>query len=676
MKGLSFKTLKEKALRPLAAVLAVSVGLGSFAQHRDAPVATNKGPEIAPSYAWKMISPLGLREPAAIDTSMINYATEFVPSAISPAWVTTGNYGSEGLNMIYPERVQLSSFFFKDALEHWMPLGSKMQFYNTRIPMTLLSFNTGGSRDNSQERLQATFSGNINRKAQIGAMLDYLYSKGNYANQAAKDLSWGFNGSYLGDRYEFQGFYNHFNLLNKENGGITDVGYILDPEELQGGVSTIDPKAIPTKLSGAHTRLWGQELVLNNRYKVGYWHEEPDSLNDTIVHRTYIPVTSFIYTLKYNAGKHLFTDAQSSETSKFFEHTYLNPNFTHDKTTYWEINNTLGVSLLEGFNKYAKFGLAAYVTHQVRRYNMPADTLDLSAPEIGVDARPDGIGIIRSSETQQLAWVGAQLTKQRGAILRYEATAELGFLGPAAGEIKADGSVTTSIPVWNDSLRITGVGHFSNETAPYLMNNYISNHHIWQNDFGKTRRVWFGGDLEFNRTGTHFLARVYNIQNQIYFNESGMPVQHGGNVQVLSLGLLQKIKAGPFNWENKIYYQTTSDDKVIPLPALSLSSNAYFLFRIATLKVQAGINCDYYTRYYAPCYLPSLASFGNQHSTKLGNYPFCNIYINMRLSRARFYVLYSHVNQGLFGGRNYFSTPDYPLNPRRFQLGISVDFAN
>ncbi len=92
--------------------------------------------------------------------------------------------------------------------------------------------------------------------------------------------------------------------------------------------------------------------------------------------------------------------------------------------------------------------------------------------------------------------------------------------------------------------------------------------------------------------------------------------------------------------------------------------------------MQAGIDCDYYTRYYAPAYLPSLASYANQHSTKLGNYPFCNLYINMRLSRARFYVLFSHVNQGLFGGNNYFATPDYPLNPRRFQIGISVDFAN
>ena len=52
------------------------------------------------------------------------------------------------------------------------------------------------------------------------------------------------------------------------------------------------------------------------------------------------------------------------------------------------------------------------------------------------------------------------------------------------------------------------------------------------------------------------------------------------------------------------------------------------------------------------------------------------VYMNFKLSKTRFYVMFSHVNQGLFGGDNWFSMPGYPLNPRRFQLGLSIDFAN
>jgi hypothetical protein len=75
-------------------------------------------------------------------------------------------------------------------------------------------------------------------------------------------------------------------------------------------------------------------------------------------------------------------------------------------------------------------------------------------------------------------------------------------------------------------------------------------------------------------------------------------------------------------------------------------------------------------------YQPATMTFHTQNEVKVGNYPMCNVYANMKLSKVRFYVLYSHFNQGLFGGKNYFSLAHYPLNPHRFMLGLSIDFAN
>lgn len=660
--------------RMLLVAFAAMAASGTMAQDYgdEGPVETRQAPVVAPSYAWRMLSPMGLREEADIDTLFQNYSRQSVPSEISSAWACTGNAVAEGMNMIFDERPAMSDFFFRDAVASWLPSLAGTKFYNTRIPMTLLSFNTAGGRDNGQELLRAVFSGNINAKAQVGAMLDYLYSKGCYASQHAKDLNWGFSGSYLGDRYEFQGFYYHYNLVAAENGGITDMGYILDPAELQGGVTTIDPKSIPTRLSNAFNRVSGQQLCLNNRYKVGYWHEETEG--DSVVSRTYIPVTSFIYNLDYTSGKHIFMDSSPAELNAFYGNTYLNPSVTHDFTSYWKLSNTLGVSLLEGFNKYAKFGLAAYITHQVRRYTMPVDTLDRTA--LDLTPIPEGIALPDHRKTEQLAWVGAQLTKQRGAILRYSATAELGILGPVAGDVRIVGNIDTRIPLGRDSLTIEAFGSFHNEEAPYLAKHYMSNHHIWDNDMGKRRTLRLGGSISYPLTGTAFTASVSNLQNHIYFDTYGSPRQHGGSVQVLSLVLQQNIRAGIFHWDNRITYQTTGNDAVIPLPKLAVYSNMYIESRIATLRFQLGVDCDYYTRYYAPGFSPATMAFTNQREMKLGNYPFCNVYCNMKLSKTRFYVMFSHFNQGLFGGNNYFSMPFYPLNPRRLQLGISIDFAN
>jgi hypothetical protein len=631
-----------------------------------------KKPNIEPSYAWSVLEPLGLREPASIDTLEYNYYRNAVPSAASDAWATTGNLGAEGINMIFSERQSMSDFFFRDALQYWMPTLRKTKFYNTRIPMTLMSYNTSGGRENNQDRLNIDFSGNINKRAQIGALLDYLYSKGSYSNQATKDLSWGASGSYIGDRYEFQGFFHHYNLLNKENGGITDPLYITDPAELQGGVTSIDPKSIPTNLSSAHTRLVGEQLYLNHRYKVGYWHEE--KVNDSITERTYIPVSSFIWTMKYDADKHYFRDNSASEMSSFFDHTYLNDSKTIDRTAYWALTNTVGLSLLEGFHKYAKFGLSAYITHQVRNYTQTADTLDRTT--LSVDQFPDGITSIKPQEKQNLAWVGGQLTKQRGSILTYEATAEFGVVGPVAGDANISGNISTRIPLLGDSVSVKAYGSFKNEEAPYLMKQYLSNHFIWQNDFGKIRTVNFGGQLYVPQTGTTINVGVTNIQNHIYFGSDCLPVQHGSNVQVFSAHLNQNFKLGILHWDNSVTYQTSSNEAVIPLPKLAVYSNLYIACQIATLKLQLGTDCDYYTSYYGLAYQPALATFVNQQEVKVGNYPFMNVYANMKLGKTRFYVMMSHFNQGMFGGNNYFSSPNYPLNPRRFQLGLSIDFAN
>ena len=155
-----------------------------------------------------------------------------------------------------------------------------------------------------------------------------------------------------------------------------------------------------------------------------------------------------------------------------------------------------------------------------------------------------------------------------------------------------------------------------------------------------------------------------------------MPAQNGGSVQVVSATLKQDFKVGILNWRNRLTFQTSSNESVLPLPKFAVYSNLFILFKVAkVLEVQLGVDCDYYTKYYAPGYQPATTTFYNQREIKCGNYPFMNAYANMKLKKARFYVLFSHVNQGLMGN-NYFAMPHYPMNPRRFQLGVSVDFAN
>ncbi len=652
--------------------LLASVAISGYAQQPDEKPNEVKESDIKQEiYAWKIVPPLGLRVPAEVDTMLYDYGQRSIPSALGPAYAITGNLGAAGETLIFFDRKPTSPFMFRDALSAWLPSSSTHRFYNSHIPVTFLSYNTAGSRDNSQDRLQATFSGNINKRAQVGAMFDYLYSKGCYDYQAVKGLTWGLSGSYIGERYEMQAYYNHWNTLGKENGGITDDLYITDPAQLQGGQTSIQPKSIPTRLTGAFNRVVGGELYMNNTYKVGFWKDE--EVDDSTTVETFVPVSSFSWTLNYETGRRSFRDNVASDT-EFWENTYLNLEGSNDRTKFWSLSNTLGISLLEEFNKFARFGLTAFIKHEVRKYNQTHDSIAEPRPE-GLTAYP-GLDNLALRGSQNLMWVGGQLSKRQGSLLTYQATARFGFLGDVVGDLDIDGDVSTRFKLLGDSVTITGYGHFSNTAAPYLLNHYVSNHFIWENNFGKTRRVRFGGRLDVPHTRTFINIGVENVQNLIYFNSQCLPVQHGGNVQVFSAALNQNFKFGPLCWDNKLVYQETSDADVVPLPRLAIYSNLYLDFKVANvLSVQFGVDCDYYTKYKSVDYQPATMTFYNQKEIECGNYPFINAYVNMKLSKTRFYILFSHLNQGMTG-YNYFSMPHYPLNPRRFQLGLSIDFAN
>lgn len=633
-----------------------------------------------PGNAWKLTYPLGNHEESTIDTLLYNYQRQFVPAMNSDAWATTGSFAAEGIDMLYFQRPQPSAFMFEDALNYWLPAFGKEKFYNVYIPMTLLSYNFGGNRDNHTDRLKGIFAGNVNRKIGIGADIDYLYTKGAYNSQAAKNLIYGFQGYYTGNHYEMQAFLNHYNSQNQENGGITDDLYIEDPAVLQGGVDKIEPRSIPTRLNGAQNRLVGAEFYMSHAYKVGFWRDDTQE-GDTVERRTLVPVTKFIYAFDYKYNHRTFKNTRADEASTFWTNTYFNPDYTLDDTHYWSFSNTVGISMIEGFQEWAKFGLSAYATYEYDRfkqsYLLPETPTEPSDETSVLTPLPEGFSFDHEKKRNRL-WIGGRLEKMKGSLLRYAANAKFGLMGDAAGDLDIDGYVETRFRLGKDTVRISAEGFFRNQTPSYLLRHYISNHFIWNNDFGKTRSFRVGGHLHIPWTKTDLRAGVENVQNCVYFNPSSMPEQYGGSVQIFSASIEQKLKFGIWNWNNTVTYQVSSNQDVIPLPALSVYSNMFLGFSaFRVLHVQLGVDCDYYTKYRGYDYQPATMSFHVQGENPIwvGNFAVANAYVTAKLYKVRFFVLWSHVNQGLFG-KNYFSMPHYPIDPRQLRFGLSIDFAN
>ncbi len=626
--------------------------------------------------AWTITQPLGFRQEADMDTLQYNYQRQTIPSMVSDAWACTSNMGGEGINLLYFQRQPIGDFFFADALEAWNPSIAKQKFYNVYVPMTLTSYNYGGGSETHQDRLQGDFAGNVNRNIGVGAFVNYIHSKGAYANLAVKNFGFGATVYYTGPRYEMQAIYQQYNSLNRENGGITDPGYIIDPAALQGGVSKIETTSIPVNLSDAFNRLTGARFFTTQAYKLGYWKEEEE--NDSITNREFVAHTKIIYSFRYTHDRHAFRDFSASETKDFWGRMYLNPTLTSDVTTLDRYTNSLGLSMIEGFQNWAKFGIGAYVSIDHRRYRLPSVNTDdyvWNPASSGLTPLPQGIQNI-PVYNQTILWLGGRLDKTRGSILRYDADVRFGLSGDYAGDLDIQGGLTTRIPLMKDTLSVSARGHFRNSTPPWLMQHYVSNLFAWDNDFSRTRSFRVQGQVSYPKTGTTISAGFENIRNMIYFDNESMPAQCGSPVSVFSAALHQRLNLGVLHWDNQITYQETSDRFVLPLPKLTVYSNLYLQFTaFKVLKLQIGVDCDYYTQYCGLAYQPALMAFHTQQTTNLGDYAFCNAYINAQLYQTRFYILVSHVNQGWFGN-NYFSLPGYPANPRRIMLGLSIDFPN
>ena len=156
--------------------------------------------------------------------------------------------------------------------------------------------------------------------------------------------------------------------------------------------------------------------------------------------------------------------------------------------------------------------------------------------------------------------------------------------------------------------------------------------------------------------------------------------QASGNINLMTAQLMQDFRLGPLNWENIFTFQTSSDEKVLPVPAVNIFTNLYLKFKIAgELSVELGADGYFFTKYYAPDYCPQLSQFAVQQNDasrmKLGGYPYVDVYANMHLKHTRFFIMMSHVNAGS-GSRDYFLVPHYPANGKILRIGLSWHFFN
>ena len=443
-------------------------------------------------HAWKIEERFGERTPVPVDTLMHGFQNTNDTGGPTGHYSFLGNLGAPRISHVFFERKDPSQFFFYDPYDFTVRKPSDVIYTNTKSPFTNLTYYKQGDGRYGEERFKAYFAVNVNKRLGFGFDIDYTYGRGKYQNQSTALFNGNLFAYYHGDQYEM-----HFNFINEnlkvaENGGITDDRYVTNPLEMAEGERTYETYNIPTNLVDIWNNNTGYHAFLTHRYNLGFYRDVTQE-NDTVTKQVFVPVTSFIHSVKVDVDRRKYVSYDVSQNNDYFEHNYLGTD-SLDVTRHFSIKNTVGIALREGFNKWAKAGLTAFMSFEHRSFTM-TDTITGNPRQR-----------IATAHKENVLSIGGQLIKQQGKTFHYNVTGEIAMLGEDAGQFTVEGNGDLNFRLFNDTVRLEANAYIKNLNPTFYFRHFHSKHYWWDNDLSKIMRTRIEGKLSIDHWRTQLKA--------------------------------------------------------------------------------------------------------------------------------------------------------------------------
>lgn len=610
---------------------------------------------------------------APVDSAMLGFYSRVKAEGRSLALGYLGNLHSPWESKLFFDRpVYLPKFFYAYAMQG---LGYDPQtalYYDTKTPMTQVFYQRFGDIDNREEQIKGSLGLNLGKQIGLGGDVDYAYAKGFYMSNSTKVVNYRLYGYYRTDRYEaYASIANNYHRL-MENGGIKDDTYITHPQNHDAGKKIVS-KDIPVRFPGANlfNTIRSGHADLTHRYNLGFYQNrslpaevEGGEPRDTTV---FVPVSSVTHMLSFTKNRRRFIGKSKSIANEYPEHYIFIPDgdslitIPNDTTRMQVISNTLSLSLREGFHKWAKFGLAAFVRLENVFYT-----------------QQDSVAGVSPTDRENTTYIGATLSRSQGRLFNFLAEGELAVLGADAGAFDINGRAIGSFTIWRQKSRLEAWGQLTNKRPSYFMRHHHGSFHWWDENLKFMQQLRLGASLTLPVFGAELRAQTATLNNFFYLGADAKPVQASDPIQVMELRAKHQYALGILGWQAELAYQTSTNATALPLPKLAGFAALYLDFRLPkknkVMRVQLGLDARMHSSYRAPYYEPALMQFVNQENVKIGgSYPLINAFANIHLKRSRFFIEMYNIAESFMDSKR-FSLAHYPYNPMVLRMGIGVDF--
>lgn len=638
---------------------------------------------------WQLADLTSLPDTVPVDTNYLNTPLRSVLNDFSISNVWNGNNVSPVQSRLWFQNQHKIDDVFGSQYQPYTITPQDVQFYNTTVPYSKIGYKRSFLQGHEENEINFLFTGNINKRVNLGVEINFLKGYGHYTTQEGKLVNGAVFGSYDGQVYSLSAGVTFNTLSNFENGGVQHV------EDL---TSDLLPEDLPTRLQGMSGYSYisgflhhGYHLCIDHKHTESFEREngfgEKEMVDTVIVEK--IPMMTFAHTFETTNSIHRYIEQQAKQG--FFPDIYINPTRTHDTTNVLTIRNTLSVTFEEVFNTKLRFGAMVYARNECQRFIIPQQKGDgfglaeVNNPVSNMSAL--SLQLLNDTLSQDQwtnnTFVGGAIYKRLGRLIFYEAGGDVCLIGYKLGQFHVRGQVDAIFKLGKDTMDITGRVRFGNEAVSYYLQHFRSNHYVWDNNFTKPLSLKVEGVVRYP---TQWVKPAVNIgfenrTNHIYFDAAdGCPHQMNGNIQVFSADIQCDLTTPWVNLENHVVYQTSSS-REIPVPMFTLYHNLYYHGTwFKALDAQIGVDFRYFTLYHSPVLNPAIGQFCVQEQGKevaIGDYPVLNVYANfyVRLLHLKFFAQYSHFNYSFMRQTGkYLLMPSYPMEHDVFRAGLAWHF--
>lgn len=608
---------------------------------------------------WHLSSDFTEEVNVPVDTVFSLFNHYRLADKFSPFNATPGNYGLPFYQINFFDRITDPDKFLYQYYYPLMYQPERYIFMNTQVPFTELVWTFAGPREKAEQTFRVWHSQNVNRYFNFGLIYDIVYSLGQYSFQRSQDKDFTFYTSYTREKYKLYFAVGLNDILGNENGGVEDITTL----------NTLDTREIAVKLGGinkAQSILKNRNFLLVQRYTLG--GTTSTALKDTTVVEKKAPFRlsgtfSHIFILDGNRK----TYADQSPGSGFYDTVFIDDTRTFDSLYSRSIKNTLRFDFATDESRKFRLGGGVGIRNELFRYSQIIPTHDtLTLADTALWRRNNNV-------------LTGKLYNNIGDKFRWTAYGELYLSGNRSGDFQINGLISKVFD-WKKGKAIWDIsGGITNTQPSFWFDQWGSNNFEWHNNFRKEFRIDVGTDFSYPARKAEIRFNYALMDNYTDFDTLGLPAQYTGGLSVASLLVRKELAAWKFHLANDVLVQKSSNSEILDLPLVTVRSAGFFehlfIFKKTDgqLNTQLGAEITYHTPYYAYSYMPATGRFYRQDKVQTGNYPFVNVFLNLKLKRTRIFVMFDHINYG-FSGYNFFMIPTYPQNIRMFRYGIGWTF--